>query len=149
MDPSETQARVRRPTAKLDANAVQAARVMVDAFCLATDAEGAAGILSGVLDGLASLVHHDAAGVYVVDRRGTHLRHTMVRGCDLPVPKLEAPFAGKGIVGNVLTSGRPSAATSEASEETSLGRPCAKSRLVVPIVGSGSTVLGALDLWSD
>ena len=134
--------------AKLDADAVQAARVMIDAFRLAADADGASGILSGVLDGLASLVQHDAAGIYVVDRRGKRLRHTMVRGCDLPVPKLEAPFAGQGIVGNVLATGQ-AAASSDSSEEMSVGRPCARSRLVVPIVSSRSKVLGALDVWSD
>ena len=146
---STPQAAPRRPTAKINAAEVQAAQVMVDAFRLSADADGAPGILSGVLDGLASLVHHDAAGVYVVDRGGSRLRHTMVRGCDLPIPKLEAPFEGKGIVGDVLASGRPAAVDADTSDEVSAGRPCAKSRLVVPIVGSGSKVLGALDVWSD
>ena len=145
----ETRGPIRQPTSKIDAAAVQAARVMVDAFRLSTDADGAPGILSGVLDGLASLVHHDAAGIYVVDRSGKRLRHTMVRGCDLPIPQLEAPFAGKGIVGDVLANGRPAAVTSDTSDEASVGRPCAKSRLVVPIVGSRSTTLGVLDVWSD
>ena len=149
MKPVESLAPMRQPTAKIDAAAVQAARVMVDAFRLSTDAEGAPGILSGVLDGLASLVHHDAAGVYVVDRAGKRLRHTMVRGCDLPVPQLEAPFARKGIVGDVLANGKPAAVSSDTSDEASAGRPCAKSRLVVPIVGSGSKTLGVLDVWSD
>jgi len=80
MNTAETQAPLRRPTAKIDAASMQAARVMVNAFRLSTDADAAPGILSGVLDGLASLVHHDAAGVYVVDARGSHLRHKMVRG---------------------------------------------------------------------
>ena len=92
---------------------------------------------------------NDAAGIYIVDCCGKRLRHTMVRGCDLPIPKLEAPFAGKGIVGDVLASGQPAAASSDSSDEASVGRPCAKSRLVVPIVGSGATILGALDVWSD
>jgi len=135
--------------AKIDIAALQAARVMVDAFRLSTDADGALGILGGVLDGLVSLVHHDAAGIYVVDRGGTRLRHTMVRGCDLQIPKLEAPFTGKGIVGSVLASGQPAVVSSDSSDEASAGRSCAKSRLVVPIVGSGSGVLGALDVWSD
>ena len=149
MKPAETQARLRQPTAKIDAAAVQAARVMVDAFRLSSDADGAPGILSGVLDGLASLVHHDAAGIYIIDRGGKRLRHTMVRGCDLPIPKLEAPFAGKGIVGDVLASGQPAAASSDTSDEASVGRPCAKSRLVVPIIGSSGKTLGVLDVWSD
>ena len=149
MNPAETGAPMRRPTAKIDAAAAQAARVMVDVFRLSTDADGASAILSGVLDGLASLVHHDAAGVYVVDARGSRLRHTMVRGCDLPIPKLEAPFAGKGIVGDVLASGQPAAVSSDTSDEASVGRPCARSRLVVPIVGSSGKTLGVLDVWSD
>ena len=149
MNPAETGVPMRPPTAKIDAASVRAARVMVDAFRLSSDADGAAGILSGVLDGLASLVHHDAAGIYVVDRGGKRLSHTMVRGCELPVPNLEAPFAGKGIVGDVLATGQPAAVTSDTSDEASVGRRCAKSRLVVPIVGSSSKTLGVLDVWSD
>jgi hypothetical protein len=48
---------------------------MVDAFRLSTDTDGADGILRGVLNGLASLVHHDAFGVYVVDGGGKRLCH--------------------------------------------------------------------------
>ena len=49
----------------------------------------------------------------------------------------------------MLASGRPAAASSDTSDEASVGRPCAKSRLVVLIVGSGARTLGALDVWSD
>ncbi len=48
---------------------------MVDALRLSTDADGADGILRGVINGLASLVHYDAAGVYVVDGGKRRLRH--------------------------------------------------------------------------
>ena len=122
---------------------------MVDAFRLASTGGGAKGTLSGVLDGLGALVHHDAAGIYVVDRAGRRLRHTMMRGCDLPVADLEAPFAGKGIVGDVLATGESIAVSSETSDDVTAGRPCAKSRLVVPILGAEGGVLGALDVWSD
>ena len=138
-----------RPIAKVSTEAVQTARVMVDAFRLASEESDSAGILNGILDGLASLVHHDAAGVYVVDAAGRRLRHTLVRGCDLPVPDLEAPFEGKGVVGEVLASGKPVGVTTDTSSEASQGRTCARSRLVVPIVGAGCRVLGALDVWSD
>lgn len=129
--------------------AVRAARAMVDAFRLATTPDGAAGILSGVLDGLASLVPQDASGVYVVDKRGHRLRHKLFRGCEAAVPDLEAPFDGKGLVGEVLASGQPRFVTAVESDEVSAGRPCAQSRLIVPIVGSQHRVLGALDVWSD
>ena len=71
---------------------------MVDAFRLSTTQNDAAGIMSGILDGLAELVRLDAAGVYIVDAAGRKLLRSLVRGCDLPVPKLEAPFEGQGVV---------------------------------------------------
>ena len=76
-------------TIKIDASAVEASRVMVEAFRLSTQADGARGILNGVLDGLASLVQQDASGVYVVGRSGRRLRHTLFRGCDPQVPEVD------------------------------------------------------------
>ncbi len=129
-------------------DALQAARVMVDAFRLSTTQNDAAGILSGILDGLAELVRLDAAGVYIVDAAGRKLRHSLIRGCDLPVPDIEAPFDGQGVVGTVLATGRPVRLDAD-SPATSEGRGCARSRLVVPILGASGGVLGALDVWSD
>ncbi len=129
-------------------DAVQAARVMVDAFRLSATQNDAAGILSGILDGLAELVGLDAAGVYIVDAAGRKLRHSLVRGCDMPVPDIKAPFDGQGAIGTVLASGRPVRLAAD-SPEASAGRGCARSRLLVPILGSTGGVLGALDVWSD
>ena len=70
----------RRPTTKVGAGAVKAAQVMVEAFNLATDASDTA-ILNGILDGLVSLVDHDAVGVYIVDPTGKKVRHSLMRGC--------------------------------------------------------------------
>ncbi|MCE2543088.1 MAG: SpoIIE family protein phosphatase [Acidobacteria bacterium] len=129
-------------------DAVQAARVMVDAFRLSATQNDAAGILSGILDGLAELVGLDAAGVYIVDAAGRKLRHSLVRGCDMPVHEIKAPFDGQGAIGTVLASGRPVRLAAD-SPEASAGRGCARSRLLVPILGSTGGVLGALDVWSD
>ena len=129
-------------------DAVQAARVMVDAFRLSATQNDATGILSGILDGLAELVRLDAAGVYIVDTAGRKLRHSLVRGCDLPVPQIKAPFDGQGAIGTVLATGRPVRLTAD-SREVSEGRGCARSRLLVPILGATGGVLGALDVWSD
>ncbi len=126
---------------------LEVARVMVDAFRLANETDDVVRLLGGVLDGLASLVQQDASGVYVVDKKGRCLRHKLFRGCDAGVPDLEAPFEGKGIVGDVLASG--TARRAHGSPEASEGRPCAQSRMVVPIIGSNRRVLGALDVWSD
>ena len=129
-------------------DAVHAARVMVEAVRLPAVARDSAGILNGILDGLASLVPHDASGVYIVDAQGQKLRHTLVRGCDLPASRLKAPFDGQGVIGKVLASGKPVQLTAE-SPEVADGRSCAQSRLVVPIVGTTNRVLGVLDVWSD
>ena len=129
-------------------DAVQAARVMVDAFRLSATQNDAAGILSGILDGLAELVRLDAAGVYIVDAAGRKLRHSLVRGCDLPVPQIKAPFDGQGAIGTVLATGRPVQLAGD-SPQASEGRGCARSRLLVPILGATGRVLGALDAWSD
>ena len=133
----------------IDKSVLDAARVMVEASRLASRADGTTDVLHGVLDGLAALVQQDASGVYVMGKSGRTLRHSLFRGCDPKVPDLEAPFDGKGIVGDVLASGKPLSCTADESSEAFTGRPCAKSRLVVPIVGSDQRVLGALDLWSD
>ena len=50
---------------------------MVEAFRLATDGSDAARILNGILDGLVSLVDHDAAGIYVVDRLGARVSYSL------------------------------------------------------------------------
>ena len=139
----------RRPLARLGPDGVRAAQVMVDAIRLPSELASDEAILSGIPDGLASLVRHDAAGVFVTDSEGKKLRYTMVRGCDTPPPKIEAPFAGKGIVGDVIATGESRAITTDDSPEASEGRPCARSRLVVPIISARSGVLGALEVWSD
>jgi signal transduction protein with GAF and PtsI domain len=139
----------RRPTTKVSGEAVKTARVMVDAFRLASEAGDSNSILNGILDGLGSLVYHDASGVYVIEADGKRLRHSLVRGCDPSVTELQAPFDGQGVVGQVLATGEPVAVIAATSDQAFEGRPCAQSRLVVPIVGSGRRVLGALEVWSD
>ena len=67
---------------------------MVEAQNLASK-EDAGSFLGGVLDGLASLVSNDAAGVYLVNRAGRRFRYTMMRGCEL-LADLEAASTGRG-----------------------------------------------------
>jgi len=137
-----------RSAAKLSADAVQAARVMVEAFRLAGESLDVERILNGILDGVAALVEYDAAGVYVIGPSGESVRYQLVRGCEAP-PRLRAPFETKGSVGRVLATGRPVSMTAAQSSEVTERRPCAGARLIVPILGSRGRVLGALDVWSD
>ena len=138
-----------RPASPIAPETLDVARVMVDAFHLGSDTDDVVRLLGGVLDGLASLVQQDASGVYVVDKKGRRLRHKLFRGCDTQVVDLEAPFEGKGIVGDVLATGTAGRAQADNAPEVSVGRSCAKSRMVVPIIGASRRVLGALDVWSD
>ena len=121
---------------------------MVEAFRLTTDGSDASRILNGILDGLVSLVDHDAAGIYVVDTLGSRVSHSVARGCINPVPvDLTAPFEEHGVVGRVLASGDLVSLHDQAG--VCEGRERARSRLVVPLIGSRGRVRGALDLWSD
>jgi serine phosphatase RsbU (regulator of sigma subunit) len=138
----------RRPTARIGDDAVAAAHVMVEAFRLTTDGSDAGRILNGILDGLVSLVDHDAAGIYIVDTLGARVSHSLARGCVNPMPvEMSAPFEDHGVVGRVLASGEPVSLHDQPG--VCEGRERARSRLVVPLVGSHGRVRGALDLWSD
>ena len=135
-----------RPSVKVTTDVIDGARAMVDAFRLATELDDALSVLNGVLDGLAALVDHDASGVYVTDRAGRRVRHSLTRGCENPAADLRAPFEGQGAVGQVLAVGETLSVTDHAASE---GRAGARSRLLVPLVGSKQRALGALDVWSD
>ena len=136
-----------RPGAKVGSDAIEASGAVVETLQLATNDRDANGILNGILDGLASLVDHDAAGVYVVDPSGKRVHYSMMRGCENPVPDLQAPFSEHGVVGQVLETGKLLSLTDHPS--VSEGRPAAHSRLIVPLIGSRCRVRGALDVWSD
>ena len=137
-----------RPTARVGEDAVAAARVMVEAFRLTTDGSDAGRILNGILDGLVSLVDHDAAAIYVVDPLGARVSHSLARGCVNLMPvDMAAPFEEHGVVGRVLATGQPASLHDQPG--VCEGRERAHSRLVVPLIGSRGRVRGALDLWSD
>lgn len=136
----------RRPSVNVTTDVVDGARVMVDAYRLATEIEDTSSVLNGILDGLAALVEHDASGIYVIDRSGRRVRHSLTRGGENPATDLRAPFEERGVVGRVLASGQPLSVTGDAASE---GRASARSRLLVPLIGSKHRALGALDLWSD
>ena len=140
--------RPERPTARVGGDAVATARVMVEVFRLTTDAGDAARILNGILDGLVSLVEHDAAGIYVLDSTRAHVSHSLARGCINPVPvEKRAPFDDHGVVDRVLASGEPVSLHDQPG--VCDGRLLARSRLIVPLIGSHGRLRGALDLWSD
>ncbi len=138
-----------RPSVRANADSLQVARAMIETHRVAREA-GEAGdarsVLDGILDGIAPLVEHDAAGIHVVGRRSGLVRHSRTRGCASPSPDGHAPFEARGVIGEVLASGKTVSVTDAAASDC---RPCAQSRLVVPVIGPRDRVLGVLDIRSD
>jgi sigma-B regulation protein RsbU (phosphoserine phosphatase) len=112
----------------------------------AGEAGDARTVLEGILDGLAPLVEHDAAGIHVVGRYSGLVRHSLTRGCASPAPDGHTPFEARGAMGEVLATGKTVSVTDDAASDC---RPCAQSRLVVPVLGPRDRVLGVLDIRSD
>ena len=138
-----------RPSVRGDADALRIARAMIETHRVAREAGGAGdarSVLDGILDGLAPLVEHDAAGIYVVGRYSGLVRHSLTRGCGSPAPDGRTPFEARGVIGEVLTTGKTVSVTEGAASDC---RPCARSQLVVPVIGPQDRVLGALDVRSD
>ena len=92
----------------------------------AGEAGDARTVLEGILDGLAPLVEHDAAGIHVVGRYSGLVRHSLTRGCASPAPDGHTPFEARGAMGEVLATGKTVSVTDDAASDC---RPCAQSRL--------------------
>ena len=138
-----------RPSVRANADSLQIARVIIETHRVAREA-GEAGdarsVLDGILDGVAPLVEHDAASIHVVGRRSNLVRHSRTRGCASPSPDGHVPFEAQGVIGEALASGKTVPVTGTAASDC---RPCARSRLVVPVIGPRERVLGVLDVRSD
>ena len=66
------------PPEPIDAStddALRAARALVGAYRLSAESNDVDVILNGVLDAVAELVSYDAAGVYVLGRSSSQVRH--------------------------------------------------------------------------
>ena len=66
------------PPEPIDAStddALRAARALVSAYRLSAESNDVDVILNGVLDAVAELVSYDAAGVYVLGRSSSQVRH--------------------------------------------------------------------------
>jgi sigma-B regulation protein RsbU (phosphoserine phosphatase) len=138
-----------RPSVRANADSLQIARGIIETHRVAREA-GEAGdarsVLDGILDGVAPLVEHDAASIHVVGRRSNLVRHSRTRGCASPSPDGHVPFEAQGVIGEALASGKTVPVTGTAASDC---RPCARSRLVVPVIGPRERVLGVLDVRSD
>jgi serine phosphatase RsbU (regulator of sigma subunit) len=105
--------------------------------------------LEAILDGAKSLLDYDAAGVYVVEPASKRLLGHRTRGYRVEPGSNQLPFEGKGILEEVLASGRPRLLNELPTSEGLSGRPSARTALVAPFVGNSGRVVGAIYLESD
>jgi len=115
--------------------------------------------LEQLLDILKGIVDYDAAGIFVLNhgevypRRGhpgSAIAGVVMRGFDpLPIEEDAMLMEGKGVIGQVIRSGRHLLLPDVSADEHYVaGRSRTRSELAVPIKRGGRTV-GALNLESD
>ncbi len=139
-----------QPTTEITADLVPGVRALVNAFRLAGQSLDLDRVLSGILDGVGSLIDYDAAAIYVVDPNTGQMQGHLVRGCAMGAPGTRPPSGELDVVGRVLSSGEPVLVGDASSQDQPIeGRASARAEIVVPIVSSRSRVMGALNLKSD
>lgn len=117
-------------------------RKVAEALRRVSQSEDLPGTLRAILDGVKTLVDHDAGGVYVVDAGSKRLLEHVAHGYD-------GARAGEGIVREVLASGRPQLLTGLSTSGALSGRPSSRAAIVAPLVGSGGRLVGAIHLECD
>ncbi len=112
-------------------------------------------ILNLVMDTLGSLIHYDAAGIYLIetgedDASPNVFRSKVIRGYEISFALIEPRLRmGEGFLGQVAQSGQPiiSADVSQ-NPQYFAARKLTRSEMVAPII-SNDKVIGAFDLESD
>lgn len=138
------------PAADIDSEALAGIRTVVEAIRLINRSSELHDMLEAVLDGVASLIPYDAAGVSIVDPETRVWRGQQARGYTIAAPRMEPPFEDKGLVGRVMATGRAMLVRDLRREGDHLeGRSSALTELVVPLVGSRDRVFGAINVESD
>ena len=138
------------PPEPIDAStddALRAARALVGAYRLSAESNDVDVILNGVLDAVAELVSYDAAGVYVLGRSSSQVRHWCWRGEAGPAVGRRDPVEKRGIVASAMTTARPVLVRCR-EDEPDASRGAFESCLVVPVIGLSHAVMGAIELRS-
>jgi serine phosphatase RsbU (regulator of sigma subunit) len=116
-------------------------------------------ILNKILDTIYSVINYDAAGIFVLSRsliRSRYHRPQQIiagvagRGYDIIPPENDSMLReGKGIIGYVISSGKPVVAPDVSLDPRYIpGRSKAGCEIAVPIISQNRTI-GALDIESD
>jgi len=112
-------------------------------------------VLNLVMDTLGSLIHYDAAGIYLVefnpdDKNPYIFRSKVIRGYKISFELIEPRLKmGEGFLGTVAQTGKP-IISHDVSKDSQYfaAREQTRSEMVAPII-SNDKVIGAFDLESD
>lgn len=112
-------------------------------------------VLNLVMDTLSSLVHYDAAGIYLIefsddDKDPYVFKSKAIRGYQISFELIEPRLKmGEGFLGTVAQTGKPIISHDVSKDERYFAaRELTRSELVAPIV-SNDKVIGVFDLESD
>src|SRR5215203_3980433 len=112
-------------------------------------------VLTLVMDTLGSLIHYDAAGIYLVDQNRAPenpyiFKSRAIRGYKIPFALVEPRIkVGEGFIGYAAQSGKPLISPDVHSDPRYFhARPETRSEMVAPII-SNDEVIGVFDLESD
>lgn len=112
-------------------------------------------VLTLVMDTLCSLIHYDAAGIYLIDQDNTGespyiFKSKAIRGYKIPFALVEPRIKmGEGFIGFVAQTGKP-LISADVHQDTRYfhARKQTRSEMVAPII-SNDKVIGVFDLESD
>lgn len=112
-------------------------------------------VLTLVMDTLGSLIHYDAAGIYLIDDDLTGenpyiFQSKVLRGYQIPFALVEPRIKlGEGFIGFVAQTGKPLISPDVHQDSRYFhARPQTRSEMVAPII-SNDKVIGVFDLESD
>src|SRR5436190_15613508 len=112
-------------------------------------------VLNLVMDTLGSLIHYDAAGIYLVefhpdDKNPYIFRSRVIRGYKISFELIEPRLKmGEGFLGTVAQSGKPIISHDVSRDSRYFAaREQTRAEMVAPII-SNDKVIGAFDLESD
>ena len=111
-------------------------------------------LLNVVMDTLGSLIHYDAAGIYLMDTGDAAnpyiFKARAIRGYDISFELVEPRLKlGEGFIGRVAESGKPIISADVSKDPRYFqARERTRSEVVAPII-SNDKVIGAFDLESD
>jgi sigma-B regulation protein RsbU (phosphoserine phosphatase) len=111
-------------------------------------------LLNLVMDTLGSLIHYDAAGIYLIDTGDVEnpyvFKARAIRGYDISFELVEPRLRfGEGFIGRVAESGKPIISADVSKDPRYFrARERTRSEMVAPII-SNEHVIGVFDLESD